>query len=145
MRKRIQKLAAGMLVLMAASMLMVSCSSDEDDLRHHLVGYWEGEYPADFANMRGGYYFSPDGEVIGWVASGDSRWETPQGRWSISGDRVEMEPNDVHPDQMYSSVVSVSEKRLVVRVFGGLAGIPYEKGTDYIYHKLKKAPGTLVD
>ena len=145
MRKRIQKLAAGMMVLMAAGMLLVSCSSDEDDLRHHLVGYWEGERVADFANMRGGLYFSPTGEVFSWTAEGDSRWEFPECRWSISGDRVELEPYHVYPDQMYYSVVSVSEKSLVVRMYGGIGGIPYEKGTDNIYHKLKKAPGTLTE
>lgn len=59
-------------------------------------------------------------------------WFDDDGTLNIQGRPKESDP---YPDEQYYKVMSLTKDRLVVRIFGGFAGIPFEKGTDLVYKK----------
>lgn len=138
--KKICFLLMSMLLLMLAG-----CSSDDNTINDkNILGYWESE--ATY-NDPWGLLFLPDGEIKNWKYSiGTGQYsEEHWGYYWLDGERtlkIQNRPKDSepNPDELFYKVMSLTKDRLVIRTFGGIAGIPIEKGTDVEYKKIDK-PG----
>ena len=131
----------------ALLLFLTGCSSDDDNLvinDKNILGYWEytGAITGDVVST--GLYFQNDGKIIYWsipVMNGYN--ETDWGYFWFDDDgtlQIQNRPKDSNPnpDELYYKIMSVTKDRLVIRTFGGFAGIPLEKGTDVVYKKTDK-------
>ena len=60
--------------------------------------------------------------------------------WSENGEIYINDHFGLVVDGLYYKIVSLTESRLVIHVWGGFAGTPYEKGYDEEYKKLSNKP-----
>jgi len=131
----------------ALLLMLAGCSSDDDITikDSNILGYWESTGTID---GRGGLLFVSDGEIKYWEYSfliGTAEqysegnwgyfWFDDDGTLNIQNRPKDSEPN---PDEMYHIVTSLTKDRLVIRVFGGIAGTPFEKGADIVFNKIDK-------
>jgi uncharacterized protein YcfL len=128
-------------------LLLAGCISDDDNFAindKNILGYWESTATV---NSKGGFMFVSNGEIKYWEQSliRDNGqyleqhwgyfWYDDDGTIHIQNRPKDSDPN---PDELYYKVMSVTKDRLVIRTFGGYAGIPLEKGTDVVYNKTDK-------
>ena len=133
---------------MSALLLMLAGCSSDDDITikdKNILGYWESTGTID---GRGGLMFASDGEIKYWeysfligIAGRYSEgnwgyfWFDDDGTLNIQNRPKDSDPD---PDEMYYKVTSLTKDRLVIRVFGGIAGTPFEKGADIVFKKTDK-------
>lgn len=132
-----------LLWMYAFLLLLAGCSSDDDSrvaMNQYICGYWE-RIEAN-ASVQGGLLFTSDGEIKSWSFSNDCTpntyseehwgyyWLDDEGqlhlKWGFK------EPI---PDELYYKVTSLTKDHMVIRRFGGIAGIPLEKGYDVEYKR----------
>ena len=147
--KKISILCMSMLLLIVAG-----CSSDDDEIiinDKNILGYWERESDKEWGT--GGLVFSSNGEIKLWeyaIRSADDSgpltyserhwgyfWFDDEGTIHIQNRTKDSSP---YPDESYYAVTSLTSTRLVIRVFGGLAGTPLEEGFDEVFKKMTSMP-----
>lgn len=138
----------GMLLLVLAG-----CSNDDDSTNtdeQNLLGYWEAA-ESDTSEIESvewqpsGLVFEKGGEVKYWGTSFcgtgldfpiiESHW----GLWWFDDSgrlQIKAGSKEPNPDELYYTVMSLTKDRMVIRVYGGFAGTPFEKGTDVVYKKV---------
>ena len=114
-------------------------------LDRNILGYWEGSTRT--VDARGGLVFVSTGDIKGWQYSlltgtgqySESHWGyfwfDDDGKLRIQNRPKNSSPN---PDELYYAVASLTKDSLVIRVFGGFIGTPYENGTDVVFKKIEK-------
>ena len=144
-----------LLWISALLLMLAGCSSSDDDEiainDKNILGYWE----TTVENLWGieGLVFASDGKIKFWqysISSADDSgprtysekhwgyfWFDDDGTLRIQDRPKGSNPN---PDELEYKVMSLTEDRLVIRVFGGFAGTPLEKGTDMVYKKMTSMP-----
>ena len=128
-------------------LMLAGCSSSDDDITtndKNILGYWESTGSID---GRCGLLFASDGEIKYWeyspiigVTDNKQYFEQHWGYFWFDDDgtlEIQNRPkgSDPYPDEMYYKVMSLTKDRLVIRHFGGFAGTPFEKGSDFTYKK----------
>ena len=141
-----------LLWISALLLVLAGCSSSDDDITindRNILGYWESTGTID---GRSGLLFTSDGEIKYWDYSAimghtyvtDKQYfEQHWGYFWFDDDgtlEIQDRPkgSDPNPDEMYYKVMSLTKDRLVIRHFGGIAGIPLEEGYDIEYKKIDK-------
>lgn len=131
-------------------LMLAGCSSDEIAINdRNILGYWE--LVGENVWGTGGLVFSSNGEIKSWtygIHSADDSgprtysevpwgyfWFDDDGTLKLQNRKKDSAPN---PDEMYYKVMSLTKDRLVIRHFGGIAGIPLEEGYDIEYKKTDK-------
>ena len=139
-------------------LMLAGCSSDDDENAINgkdITGYWEyiGATTGDVIST--GLYFQKDGKIKNWSINARNEYnETDWGLWWIEevscyGDDkwytilIKEGSKTPHPDELYYNIISLTESRLVIRVYGGIAGTPYENGYDREYRKLSVKPQNI--
>ena len=141
-------------------LMLAGCSSDDDEITindNTILGYWEYTGAITGNVISTGLYFQKDGKIKYWFINPRNEYnETDWGLWWIeeySGLGYEKSnailikegsnktPN---PDELYYNIESLTESRLIIRVFGGIAGTPYENGYDLEYRKLSVNPQNII-
>ena len=137
-----------LLWISALLLMLAGCNSSDDDITINdlnILGYWKSE--ATYNNPWG-LIFVSNGEIKTWEYSlladtGYSEghwgyfWFDDEGTLEIQDRPKDSDPN---PDELYYKVMSLTKDRLVIRVFGGFAGTPFEKGEDMVYQKMTSMP-----
>lgn len=135
-----------LLWISALLLMLTGCSSSDDGIINdkNVLGYWGSEATN---NDPWGLIFVPDGEIKYWEYSIGTEqyserhwgyfWFDNDGTLNIQDRPKDSNPN---PDELYYAVTSLTEDHLVIRVFGGFAGTPLEKGTDMVYKKMTSMP-----
>ena len=124
--------------------IIVGCSSDDDALNNeitinekNILGYWEST-----ASSKGGLKFVSDDKIKEWNHSNTGQyseklwgyfWCDDEGTLNIQTRPKDSRPN---PDELYYKVISLTKDRLVIRIFGGFAGTPLNKGYDIMYIRI---------
>ena len=151
-------LSIGVLLL-----LLAGCSSDVAINDNNIQGYWEcttrdgesttGTYSG--VENTSGLLFLSDGEIKYWgyflndytgtVEYSEQHWGyyylDDEGTLEI---RFGLKDSEPYPDEMYYKITSLTKNRMVIRSWGGFAGIPFEKGSDVVYKRLSKTPYTQI-
>lgn len=137
-----------LLWISALLLMLAGCSSDDgiEIKDKNILGYWESTGTID---GRGGLLFTSDGEIKNWEYSlliGAEQyseklwgyfWFDNEGTLIIQNRPKDSNPN---PDELYYKVMSLTKDRLVIRVFGGITGTPYERGGDIEFKKMSSMP-----
>ena len=136
-------------------LLFTACSNDDESANTssstNPIGYWMST--SENAMGLSGLIFSADGEILSWQYRTNPEprqdnyveyhwgyfWLDDTGALDISTRPRDSEPN---PDEMYYKIQSLTNDCLVIRSWGGFAGIPLAKGTDTIYHRM---PGKFTE
>ena len=136
-------------------LLLTACSNDDESANTssstNPIGYWMST--SENAMGLHGLIFSADGEILSWQYRTNPEpgqdnyveyhwgyfWLDDTGALDISTRPRDSEPN---PDEMYYKIQSLTNDCLVIRSWGGFAGIPLEKGIDTVYHRM---PGKFTD
>ncbi len=136
-------------------LLFTACSNDDESANTssstNPIGYWMST--SENAMGLSGLIFSADGEILSWQYRTNPEpgqdnyveyhwgyfWLDDTGALDISTRPRDSEPN---PDEMYYKIQSLTNDCLVIRSWGGFAGIPLEKGTDTVYHRM---PGKFTE
>ena len=136
-----------LLWMYAFLLLLAGCSNDDDSnavMNKYIWGYWERV--KGYTISPGGLIFTPDGEIKSWGYYDDNTPNTySEAHWGYYwfDDKGELEikwgSQDVYPDELYYKAMSLTKDRLVIRIFGGIAGTPLEKGYDVEYKKIEVA------
>ena len=135
-------------------LMLAGCSSDDDEItinERNIVGYWE--HVEDSPWGTGGLLFAFGGEIRSWqhaVRSDNDAgpreywenhwgyfWFDDEGTLNIKGGAKDSTP---HPDELYFKVMSLTEEFLVIRVYGGIAGTPFENGDDMVFRRMPFVP-----
>ena len=130
-------------------LMLAGCSSDDEITinDNNILGYWEYTNSID---SRGGLLFTSDGGIKYWeyspiigVTNNEQYLEQHWGYFWFDDEgtlKIQKRPkdSDPYPDESYYKVTSLTKDRLVIRIFGGFAGTPLEKGTDVVYKKIDK-------
>ena len=142
-----------LLWISALLLMLAGCSSDENEITTNdntILGYWEYINPID---SRGGLLFTSNGEIKYWdysLLNGNGTRQYSEGHWGLwwiedvvgyeksSAIHIKEGSKTPNPDELYYQVMSLTKDRLVIRIFGGFAGTPLEKGTDVVYKKTDK-------
>ena len=137
------------LLWLALLLMLAGCSSDENEITindNNILGYWESTATID---GQGGFLFLPDGEIKYWdysLLNGNGTRQYSEGHWGLwwiedvvgyeksSAIHIKEGSKTPNPDELYYQVMSLTKDRLVIRIFGGFAGTPLEKGTDVVYN-----------
>lgn len=103
------------------------------------LGNWQD---GDIINGRTyGKKILEDGTIREWVITETGEYiENDWGFWKIDeyGEVVlKMGSKDPMPDELYYQVISVTDKEMEVREWGGIFGTPFEKGYDRLYIRLE--------
>ena len=129
-----------LLWISALLLILAGCSSDDDALNNEItinekiLGYWEST-----TSSKGGLKFVSDGKIKEWNHSNTGQyseklwgyfWCDDEGTLNIQTRPKDSRPN---PDELYYKVISLTKDRLVIRIFGGFAGTPLDKGYDIMY------------
>ena len=133
-----------LLWISALLLILAGCSSDDDALNNeitinekNILGYWEST-----ASSKGGLKFVSDGKIKEWNHSNTGQyseklwgyfWCDDEGTLNIQTRPKDSRPN---PDELYYKVISLTKDRLVIRIFGGFAGTPLNKGYDIMYIRI---------
>ena len=129
-----------MSMLLLISVALFSCSSDDEYEQTPLYGYWEHISNTDDGNHYG-LFFQRDGKVNTWsLCQGEYAEEEWGTWWSENGEIYINDHFGLVVDGLYYKIVSLTESRLVIHVWGGFAGTPYEKGYDEEYKRLSNKP-----
>ena len=122
-------------------LLFTACSNDDESANTssstNPIGYWMST--SENAMGLSGLIFSADGEILSWQYRTNPEpgqdnyveyhwgyfWLDDTGALDISTRPRDSEPN---PDEMYYKIQSLTNDCLVIRSWGGFAGIPLEKG-----------------
>lgn len=150
-------------ILMSMLLLMLSgCSNDDeyafDPAYYPVYGYWEFsgadysgrtemacgaiEEPTIFIG-RQGLLIKPNGVINSWDIIMEQYSESLWGKLTLDNDgklAIQIYSDESVEDAMYYKIKEVTPGQLVIRIYGGITGIPYEKGYDYKYRKLKSKP-----
>ena len=149
MMKKKSLLWMSVLLLIGGTLCAFRCENiDETD---SILGYWQSTQVIDCGTW--GYYFQADGTIKRWsiYVNGESSdysetdwgifwYEHPAEFPNSTGIIIKESDIDPNPDELYYAIESLTESRLVIRVYGGLAGTPYENGTSLEYKKLPGKP-----
>ena len=145
-----------MSMLLLISGMLCACSSDEEDETSMLdemsmlYGYWEyAGITYDGGPL--GFYFQKDGKIKSWHISindgeySETNWglywyEETVGNEKSMNINIKVGNREPNPDEMYYAIETLTESRLVIRVFGGFKGTPYEDGYNLEYMKLPGKP-----
>jgi hypothetical protein len=144
----------GVILLSMLLLMLAGCNSDDDEITikdKNILGYWERESDKEWGT--GGLVFSSNGEIKLWeyaIRSADDSgpltyserfwgyfWFDDEGTIHIQNRTKDSSP---YPDESYYAVTSLTSTRLVIRVFGGLAGTPLEEGFDEVFMKMTNMP-----
>ena len=103
------------------------------------LGNWQD---ADIINGRTyGKKILEDGTIREWVITETGEYiENDWGFWKIDeyGEVVlKMGSKDPMPDELYYQVISVTDKEMEVREWGGIFGTPFENGYDRLYIRIE--------
>lgn len=103
------------------------------------LGNWQD---GDIINGRTyGKKILEDGTIREWVITETGEYiENDWGFWKIDeyGEVVlKMGSKDPMPDELYYQVISVTDKEMEVREWGGIFGTPFEKGYDRLYIRIE--------
>ena len=135
-------------------LMLAGCSRDDDycvaSEVYPIYGYWEYipvKYPYD-GDLRIGLLINPNGIVKQWEITFDPKakhryTESKWGKLTLASDGILYVESDFDKnivDGYCYAVKEVSEDRLVIRVFGGYAGLSFEEGFDENYKKLESKP-----
>ena len=141
-------------------LMLAGCSSDDDEIatnNKEILGYWEYTGAITGNVISTGLYFQKDGKIKYWSINPKNEYnETDWGIWWIE-EVVGYAPGKSYailikegsnktpnPDELYYNIESLTESRLVIRVFGGFAATPYENGYDREYRKLPVNPQNII-
>ena len=141
-----------LLWISALLLMLAGCSSDEIAINdRNILGYWE--LVGENVWGTGGLVFSSNGEIKSWnygIHSADDSgprtyseghwgyfWFDDEGTLNIKGGAKDSTP---HPDELYFKVMSLTEEFLVIRVYGGIAGTPFENGDDMVFRRMPFVP-----
>ena len=103
------------------------------------LGNWQD---GDIINGRTyGKKILEDGKIREWVITETGEYiENDWGFWKIDeyGEVVlKMGSKDPMPDELYYQVISVTNKEMEVREWGGIFGTPFEEGYDRLYIRIE--------
>ena len=109
--------------------------TNEDDA---LLGRWQ--YTGFMYDGFGGKIFKEDGTIISWMSMYSGEYsESEWGLWWINEKGeivVKMGTKEPMPDETYYKIISITDDEMVIREFGGFAGIPFEEGYDIVYKRI---------
>lgn len=128
-------------------LMLAGCSSSDDEITindENILGYWESINESIWGT--GGLVFTSDGEIKIWADNDSGPRTYSEEHWGYfwfddEGTlKIQKRPkdSDPYPDESYYKVTSLTKDRLIIRIFGGFAGTPYEKGTDVVFKKIDK-------
>ena len=103
-----------------------------------LLGRWQ--YSGFMYDGFGGKIFKEDGTIISWMSMYSGEYsESEWGLWWINEKGeivVKMGTKEPMPDETYYKIISITDDEMVIREFGGFAGIPFEEGYDIVYKRI---------
>ena len=128
--------------------LTAGCSSDDEDYivdpdKYPIFGYWL--YTGAQFETSSGLYFANDGKINFWESTLSGHYnEIPWGELEVGIDGTlgirSYVDEAASVDALYYTLRELTKERLVIRVWGGVAGTSYEEGWDEEYQKLKSKP-----
>ena len=145
-------------VLMGLLLLLVTgCGNDDDYIVdpnvYPIFGYWEfagADYSTSRINIdesifigRQGLLIKSNGDVKYWDIIMDQYSESLWGKLLAEDDGslvIDTDFGEPICDGLYYTIKDVTQDQLIIRVFGGIAGLSYEDGYDYIYKKINSKP-----
>ena len=124
---------------------LTGCSddSDEENVINAISGYWENTVST--IDGRYGLYFQNDGKIKRWSVI-DQYYEGDFGLYWYEDGEIHIKEGDKtpHPYELYYKVERLTESRLVISYFGGLAGTSYENARSNEFRKLPGKPSNSM-
>ena len=121
-------------------LLVAGCSNDDDYIIdpdvYPVFGYWEFA-GADYSSCK----FNID--VKCWDIIDGQYSESLWGKLLTEDDGslvIQTDFDEPVCDGLYYNIKDVKQDQLIIRVFGGFAGLSYEEGYDYIYKRMNSKP-----
>ena len=145
-------------VLMGLLLLLATgCSNDDDYIIdpnvYPIFGYWEfagadyssSRIPVDESIFIGrqGLLIKANGDVKYWDIVMEQYSESLWGKiltWDNGTLVIQTDLDETVSDGLYYTIKEVTQDKLIIRIFGGIAGLSYEEGYDYIYKRMNSKP-----
>ena len=138
-------------------LLVTGCSNDDDYIVdptvYPIFGYWEfagADYSSCKFNIdesifigRQGLLIKSNGDVKYWDIIMEQYSESLWGKLFAEDDGslvIQTDFDEPVCDGLYYNIKDVKQDQLIIRVFGGFAGLSYEEGYDYIYKRMNSKP-----
>ena len=138
-------------------LLVTGCSNDDDYIVdptvYPIFGYWEfagADYSSSKINIdesifigRQGILIKSNGDVKYWDIIMEQYSESLWGKLFAEDDGslvIQTDLGEPVSDGLYYIIKDVTQDKLTIRIFGGIQGLSYEEGYDYIYKKMDSKP-----
>lgn len=139
------KMKTNLLWMSILLLMLAECNSDDSSIEineQNLLGRWQYAGTNLANDMKndyiGGFYFQKNGTIKSWQLIEGKYDEVDWGFWWFDDKGtlyIKAGSKEPIPDELYYKVISMSESELVIRVYGGVAGIPFERGEDKVYFR----------